>query len=102
MSEQDTIVAPATPPGEGAIAIVRLSGPKALEILEGVFTPRGPETSELKDRRVTLGRVEAPSGELLDEALAVAMHAPHSFTGEHVAELHLNGSRAVVAAALDA
>ncbi|MBX7244739.1 MAG: tRNA uridine-5-carboxymethylaminomethyl(34) synthesis GTPase MnmE, partial [Candidatus Sumerlaeaceae bacterium] len=59
-------------------------------------------TSALKDRRITLGRVEAPSGELLDEALAVAMHAPHSFTGEHVAELHLHGSRAVVAAVLDA
>src|SRR5262249_51196869 len=87
----DTIVAPATPPGEGGIAIVRISGPRAAAIAVRIFDRR------LRDHRVVVGRVRDPrSGELIDEAIGVLMRAPRSFTREDVVELHLHGGTLVV------
>lgn len=86
----DTIVAPATAPGEAAVAIVRLSGGGALEI--------GRELAPGKRRPHVMHRamVADAGGVKLDDALVCEMHAPRSYTGEHVVELHLHGSRFVV------
>src|SRR5581483_11835635 len=90
MYAADTIVAPATAPGRGAVAIIRLSGPKALEILRSIWKPL--TAGELKARRIYLGEVIDPdSGAHLDRALAFIMRAPASLTGEDVAELHMHG-----------
>src|SRR5262249_23788553 len=87
---RDTIVAPATPPGAGAIAIIRLSGPRALEILRAIWKPS--RHGDLKPRRVRLGPVTDPDkGALLARAIASLMHAPASLTGEDVAELQIHG-----------
>jgi tRNA modification GTPase len=87
---RDTIVAPATAPGAGAVAIIRLSGPRALEILRAIWKPS--HDGDLKPRRVYLGHVIDPdNGALLDRALAFLMHAPASLTGEDVAELQVHG-----------
>jgi tRNA modification GTPase len=87
---RDTIVAPATAPGAGAVAIIRLSGPLALTILRAIWKPS--HRGDLKPRRVYVGHVIDPdSGAQLDRALAFLMHAPASLTGEDVAELQIHG-----------
>lgn len=91
----DTIYAPATAPGRAAIAITRLTGPAsgpALRALVGKLPP---------PRHARHVRVRDPdSGEPLDDGLALWFPGPRSATGEDVAELHLHGSRAVLAAVM--
>jgi tRNA modification GTPase len=87
---EDTIVATATPPGRGAIAIVRLSGPRAIEIAHKLWHPI--HSSRIVARRLHLGDIRDPEDRrLLDRAMCVLMPAPQSFTGEDVAELHCHG-----------
>ncbi|NWE52364.1 tRNA uridine-5-carboxymethylaminomethyl(34) synthesis GTPase MnmE [Brevundimonas sp. P7753] len=91
-SNADTIFALATPPGRGAIAILRLSGPgvdAALSALgAGGLTPRLAALRTLRH-----------DGETVDQALVLRFPGPNSYTGEDSAELHLHGGRAVVEAA---
>jgi len=95
MYAADTIVAPATAPGVGAVAIVRLSGPRALEILQAIFRPA--HFAELTPRTMRLGDVvDTATGARIDRALAVVMPAPASLTGEDVAEIQCHGGPFVV------
>jgi tRNA modification GTPase len=87
----DTIAAIATAPGRGAVAIVRVSGAGVRDVSGRVF--RGG--SELRDRVAVFGAIVAPSGERLDEGLALYFAGPRSYTGEDVLELHVHGSPAV-------
>lgn len=87
----DTIFALATPPGRGAVAILRLSGPGSASALEALGA------DGLQPRMASLRRLRF-DGETLDEALALRFIAPHSYTGEDAAELHLHGGPAVVEA----
>ena len=90
MYVQDTIVAPVTAPGAGAVAIIRLSGPDAIEILRSIWRPRYP--GALRPRKLYLGDVRDPvSHAAIDRALGVIMPGPRSLTGEDVAELHCHG-----------
>ncbi len=82
----DVIVAIATAPGRGALAIVRLSGTSALEIGRRLVTPWPDEP-----RRATLARVRDRSGELIDEGIVVFFRAPASFTGEDAVEVTCHG-----------
>jgi tRNA modification GTPase len=84
----DTICALATAPGESGIAVIRVSGEKAIAMLNQVFRPSFGQKMEA--RRLTLGRIKE-GGELLDEVLAVIMPGPHSYTGEDVAEIQCHG-----------
>ena len=83
-----TIAAIATAPGQGGVAIVRLSGPEAERILTEVFHPakKGPLTSHM----LTYGHVR-DGDTTVDEAMAVLMRAPRSYTREDVAEIQLHG-----------
>ncbi len=85
-SHHDTIVAAATPPGRGGVAIVRVSGPKAPEIAAVVIGADLPAA-----RRVTLARFLDAAGDPIDVGLALFFAAPHSYTGEHVVEFHGHG-----------
>jgi tRNA modification GTPase len=89
----DTIVARATPAGSGAVAVVRLSGPRALAI-GAAFAAGGPRQSH----RLYAVALRGEGGEVLDHGMIVEMRAPRSYTGEDVVELHLHGSPAVVRA----
>lgn len=91
----DTIFALATPPGRGAIAILRLSGPGT----DAALTALG--AGDLKPRLAAL-RDLAHDGRPIDQALVLRFPAPNSYTGEACAELHLHGGRAVVEAAAGA
>lgn len=88
----DTIFALATPPGRGAIAVLRLSGPS----VEAAVTALG--ATRLKPRIASV-RDLSHAGEHIDQALVLRFVAPNSYTGEDAAELHLHGGRAVVEAA---
>lgn len=92
----DTIVACATAEGEGAIAIVRLSGAQAGAIAQALAP--GPRAA----RELVRARLRAANGDLLDDAMLVEMPGPRSYTGEDVVELHLHGARVVVQAVLAA
>jgi tRNA modification GTPase len=87
----DTIAAIATPPGRGAIAIVRCSGPDARAVAARVFRSR----DALRDRMLVYGEVLDVDGSVIDRGLAVAMDGPRTVTGEDVVELHVHGSPVV-------
>ncbi len=91
-SLSDTIAALATPPGEGGVAIVRVSGPEAPKFLEKIFKKSSSSSKEWDSHLLYLGKIHR-EGQFIDEALAVWMKAPHSFTGEEVVELHIHGGR---------
>ena len=87
----DTIAAVATAMGEGGIGIVRISGERALEILNKVFC--SVKKSPVENRKLTYGFVEDNfTGEKIDEVMAVYMKAPHSYTAEDVVEIQCHGS----------
>src|SRR5690242_3155414 len=93
----DTIFAQATAPGRAGIAVVRLSGPRALEAATALAGNPGPA------RTASLRWIRDPAtGEPLDQALVIFFSGPASFTGEDVVELHLHGSSAVVRGVLAA
>ena len=94
----------------GALSVIRLSGPRAADALvflteRGAFA-RGRSARDPAlpaPRRMVLRTLYDPlSGEAIDRGLAVWFEAPHTETGETMAELHLHGGRAVVGAALEA
>ncbi len=85
----DTVFALATPPGRGAIAILRLSGPETDAALAGLGAPG------LKPRFAALRSLQH-GGAILDQALVLRFPGPNSYTGEDCAELHLHGGRAVI------
>ncbi len=88
-SLSDTIVAIATPPGQGAIGIVRISGPQAREILETIFIRKSKRPVE--PHRLVRGRIQ-DGQEILDEALVVVMPGKKSYTGEELVEIQGHGS----------
>jgi tRNA modification GTPase len=94
----DTVVAIATPPGQGAIALLRLSGPEALSIVRSVFVPKrgGKETEDFvfRPRLAQFGAI-CDQGVVLDEVLLTFFQAPASFTGEDVVELGCHGGTLV-------
>ncbi len=96
MYRRDTIVACATPPGRGGVSIVRLSGDDALAISRRLFAPKRRGCPE--PWRLVYGTVhEADDPQApIDEALAVWMPGPRSYSGEDVVELHVHGSPLVV------
>ena len=89
----DTICAIATPHGMGAIATVRVSGPKAFPIVAALFHRDGKalEVDKILSHRVLHGMI-VDNGETLDEVLVTFFRAPHSFTGEDSAEISVHGS----------
>jgi len=86
----DTVCAIATPRGAGGIAIIRISGPDALSILRAAFLPAHAARA-FEPSRMMYGHVVADDSSVIDEALAVFMPGPHSYTREDVAEIHCHG-----------
>ncbi len=105
----ETIVARATAEGEGGLAVIRLSGPRALAIAARVFRGPGfggPDGARPTPRRAVYGILHEPfDGELeedqalkvLDDALALPLPGPHSYTGEDTVEFFCHGGRQVAA-----
>jgi len=98
---EDTIVAPATPPGRGALGLVRLSGPGAIAILRDCFRPASLR-HRLRPNRVCLGGLAAPGdGEAIDQVMAACFQAPRSYTGQDMAEITHHGSPVIAKAIIE-
>ena len=97
----DTIVAPATAPGESAVAIVRLSGPDALALAARHFRgKRSPEKSP--SHRILFGQFVVGDGTPVDTVLLSIFRAPRSYTGEDVVEISSHGGSAIPRAIIEA
>ncbi len=93
----DTIYALSSAAGRAAVAVVRISGAAAADVLSAMAGGPPPP------RRAMLRNIIEPhTGEVIDRALVLYFKAPHSATGEDLAELHLHGGRAVLQAVYDA
>jgi tRNA modification GTPase len=98
----DIIVAVSTPPGEGAVGIIRMSGSGAIQIADKIFLPYNKEVS-LSERRnfsLNLGWILAADENRIDEVLVGIMRSPHSYTGEDVVEINCHGGGASLRACL--
>ena len=99
--KKTTIAAIATAVGVGGIGIVRLSGPEALAIGDLVFRSRGGKISEQPGYTARYGTViEVATGKIIDEAIALLMRAPASYTREDVLELQCHGGPVALSAVL--
>ncbi len=96
MQPGDTIAAISTPPGEGAIAVIRLSGPETHAILGQVFRPAGP----IIPRRTTYGEIVS-EGRTLDQVLVTSFSGPSSYTGEDMIEISCHGGILLAASLLE-
>ena len=95
INKKDTIAAIATGASAGGLGVIRISGQKAKDILLTVFRPKQHTFFQLKPRYMHYGSFlfnENGQEQILDEILAVYFPAPHSYTGEDVAEIHAHGS----------
>ena len=92
MTQQETICAIATAQG-GAIGVIRVSGPEAIEITSRIFTPIGGKPlDERKPYTLSFGKILSGEGEIIDEVLVSVFRAPHSYTGENSTEISCHGS----------
>lgn len=98
MKPDDTIFALASAPGKAGVAVLRVSGPAAATAIRRLTAKPLPATRRAVRRRLA----DPASGEPIDAALLLWFPAPASYTGEDVAEFHLHGGRAVLAAMLEA
>lgn len=96
----DTIAAIATPPGEGAIALVRLSGPESIAIAGSLFQ-RNVSCSSMEPRHLYFGKI-VEQGRIIDEVLLAIFQAPQSYTGEEMVEISCHGGSLISASVLQA
>ncbi len=93
----DTIAAVSTPPGEGGIGIVRISGDRAVSIAKSLFVPHRGKTKNILEATFTmnLGYIKK-NGRVIDEVLVSVMKAPHTYTREDVVEINCHGGAVAV------
>jgi tRNA modification GTPase len=88
-----TIVALATPEGESAIAMIRLSGPRAIDIVHSIF--EGKDLTKVKSQTIHFGKIIS-DGKWIDEILVSVFKNPHTYTGEDLVEISCHGSRYII------
>ena len=91
LDEFDTIAAVSTPLGMGGVGVIRISGEKAFEIIEKIFT-----NSKFEPRKFNHGKILDPNGIVIDEVIVLPFFAPNSYTGENVIEIQCHGGVNVV------
>ena len=94
---QDTIAAISTAPVMAAVGMIRVSGPRAIEVTQQIFTKSLQNTP---NRSVVYGSIQK-NGQVLDQVLVTVFRAPHSYTGEDVVEISCHGSVFVLKSALE-
>ncbi len=101
MTISDTIAAISTPPGEGAIALVRVSGENAIQIADKIFRGKG-EPSRFESHVQHLGEIFGAENQLIDQAVLSIHRTPASYTGEDLIEISCHGGTLVSAKVLEA
>ena len=100
MCIDDTIAAIATPLQPSGLGVIRISGPRAVPVVEPLFKSSGEALQKTETHKLILGWIH-DNGKLLDQVLVVVMRAPHSFTTEDVVEIQCHGSPFVLHTILD-
>ncbi len=102
-SPENTIVAIATPKAAGALAVIRVSGTKSIDILRNIFSPFNKDSVfPPEPRKITLGYIKNPSsGRFLDQVNIAFFPSPNSYTGEDVLEIYTHGGALVPSSILD-
>lgn len=102
-SHQNTIAALSTPPGESGLAVVRMSGPGALDILSRVYRTAGAASfaGHWEHRRLYHGTIVDSGNETVDEVICAVMRAPDTYTGEEMVEISCHGGTLIVSRVLD-
>ena len=90
MKSSSTIAAVATPPGEGGVAIIRVSGSDALDIANRVFSKT---IRDIPSHTAVYGKILNSEKEIIDHVLVLPMVSPRSYTGEDTVEIHCHGGR---------
>ena len=98
---EDTICAPATVPGTGAISVIRVSGPEALSIADKVISCKKGSISEAAGYTIKFGNIYDACGAVLDEVLVSVFRAPYSYTGENSVEISCHASSYIVSSVMD-
>ena len=101
IKNEDTICAPATVPGTGAISVIRVSGPEAHNIADRVIKCRRGNIADAEGYTIKFGTVSNESGEVLDEVLVSIFRAPYSYTGENSVEISCHASSYIVSSLMD-
>lgn len=101
IKNEDTICAPATVPGTGAISVIRVSGPEALTIGDKVISCRKGSISEAAGYTIKFGNIYDATGAVLDEVLVSVFRAPYSYTGENSVEISCHASSYIVSSVMD-
>ena len=96
----DTITALATPDGEGAISVIRISGPLSLSILKSIFRLRKKGTGEMEPLRLYRGWIHDGDRDI-DDLMVAVMEVPRSYTGEDMVEIYSHGGRVISSLILD-
>ena len=97
MYQEDTIAAIATPPGEGGLAVVRISGLDAEKIAREIFIRPQSRNGTLRSHTLYHGAIADPKdGQSIDEVLLTIMRKPRSYTGEDIVEVHCHGGNFLV------
>jgi tRNA modification GTPase len=95
--QNDTIAAIATPPGQGGIGVIRVSGSESFALVQRLFQYAGKEGGLPPSHTLTYGRIVDPATqEVIDEVLVAFMRAPHTYTRENVAEIQGHGGPLVL------
>ncbi|RMG82187.1 MAG: tRNA uridine-5-carboxymethylaminomethyl(34) synthesis GTPase MnmE [Bacteroidetes bacterium] len=95
---EDTICAQATPPGIGAIGVIRVSGKDSFKIVNHIFSKN---LDSVERNTVHFGTIKTPNGEIIDEVLVTVFKAPHSYTGEDSIEISTHGSPYIIQRVLE-
>lgn len=93
---QDTIIAPATIPGTGAISVIRVSGPEAFSVVDATVKIKGGKCASFKGFTIHYGTISDARGAYLDEVLVSVFKTPHSYTGEDSVEISCHASSYIV------
>ena len=101
IKNEDTICAPATVPGTGAISVIRVSGPEALTIADKVISCRKGSISEAAGYTIKFGNIYDTTGAVIDEVLVSVFRAPYSYTGENSVEISCHASSYIVSSVMD-
>ena len=101
IKNEDTICAPATVPGTGAISVIRVSGPDALTIADKVISCHRGSISKAEGYTIRFGTILDADEVVIDEVLVSVFRAPHSYTGENSVEISCHASSYIVARIMD-
>lgn len=99
ITQKDPIAAIATPVGEGGIAVIRISGKNAIQVVNEAF--QGADLTLKDSHTVHFGKITDSDGEVVDEVLATLFHSPKSYTGEETVEISCHGGVLVTQAVLE-